>query len=594
MAEKFTELDFFAVKENLKEYLKNQENFKDYDFAGSNINVLLDVLAYNTMYNNIYTNMAFSEMFLDSAQLRDSAVSRSKELNYVPRSRTSSFAVVQVEVLNVIGTPAFITLPKYSKFQGKVGNITYTFTTNETYAIDASSGSYCSGDIPIYEGAIVTEAFEVKTADQRFVLSNPDIDTSSIFLTVRATTEQDSVKTEYSRRDNLFGVRVDDPVFYLNEADKGKYEISFGRNSFGVQPTVGNVIEVSYRVSSGDAPNGVKTFSLLHAVEGYATKVTTMSKSTGGAERESVESIKYFAPKSIQIQDRAVLGSDYMVLLKNRFPEITAIAVYGGEEVDPPQYGRTIISLAVNDMDGFSENVRQRCLEYLKDRCVLGIEPIIRAPEYLYVTVDTSVKYDLSKTSAGAGQVKELVNQAIKNFSKTNLNDFGKVLRASKLYATIDGAFDKIISNETNIRIMVSLTPALATANKYEILFGNELERGKIIKAGDNITTYTPCVTSTTFHIAGVVGYVMDDGNGVLNFVKNVNNTFTYVKRAIGTIDYTTGKLVLNKLNITEYSGSGIEFSVTPKYSDVTSPKSRIIKIRDVDIGITVSGVHGG
>ncbi|AGR47769.1 baseplate wedge [Sinorhizobium phage phiM12] len=594
MAEKFTELDFFAVKENLKEYLKNQENFKDYDFAGSNINVLLDVLSYNTVYNNIYTNMAFSEMFLDSAQLRDSAVSRSKELNYVPRSRTSSFAVVQVEVLNVIGTPAFITLPKYSKFQGKVGNITYTFTTNETYAIDASSGSYCSGDIPIYEGAIVTEAFEVKTADQRFVLSNPDIDTSSIFLTVRATTEQDSVKTEYSRRDNLFGVRVDDPVFYLNEADKGKYEISFGRNSFGVQPAIGNVIEVSYRVSSGDAPNGVKTFSLLHAVEGYATKVTTMSKSTGGAERESVESIKYFAPKSIQIQDRAVLGSDYMVLLKNRFPEITAIAVYGGEEVDPPQYGRTIISLAVNDMDGFSENVRQRCLEYLKDRCVLGIEPIIRAPEYLYVSVDTSVKYDLSKTSAGAGHVKELVNQAIKNFSKTNLNDFGKVLRASKLYATIDGAFDKIISNETNIRIMVSLTPALATANKYEILFGNELERGKIIKAGDNITTYTPCVTSTTFHIAGVVGYVMDDGNGVLNFVKNVNNTFTYVKRAIGTIDYTTGKLVLNKLNITEYSGSGIEFSVTPKYSDVTSPKSRIIKIRDVDIGITVSGVHGG
>lgn len=594
MAEKFSELDFFAIKENLKDYLKNQNRFRDYDFSGSNMNVFLDVLAYNTMYNNVYTNMAFSEMFLDSAQLRDSAVSRSKELNYVPRSRTSAFAVVQVEVLNVVGTPAFITLPKYSKFQGKVGNITYTFTTNETYAIDASSGSYCSGNIPIYEGLIVTEAFEVKEVGQRFILSNENIDTSSIFMTVRETVDMDSNLTEYSRRDNLFGVRLDDPVFYLNEADRGRYEVSFGQNVFGLQPIVGNVVEITYRVSSADGPNGIKSFSLLQAVEGYATKVTTMAKSVGGAERESVESIKYFAPKSIQIQDRAVLGSDYMILLKNRFPEITAIAVYGGEEVDPPQYGRTVISLAVNDMDGFSENVRQRCLDYLKDRCVLGIEPIIRQPEYLYVSVNTMVKYDLSKTGVGAGEVKEKVNQAIKTFSKNNLNDFGKVLRTSKLHATIDGAFDKIVSNETTVRAIVQINPTLETENKYEIPFGNELDRGKIIAAGDDITTYTPCVTSTTFNIGNDVGYCIDDGNGVLNFVRNVNSTFTYLKRAIGTIDYLTGKLVLNKLNITGYTGAGIEFSVTPKYSDVTSPKSRIIKIRDEDVEIVVAGVHGG
>lgn len=594
MAEKFSELDFFAIKENLKDYLKNQDRFRDYDFSGSNMNVFLDVLAYNTMYNNVYTNMAFSEMFLDSAQLRDSAVSRSKELNYVPRSRTSAFSVVQVEVLNVIGTPAFITLPKYSKFQGKVGNVTYTFTTNETYAIDASSGSYCSGNIPIYEGMVVTEAFEVKEANQRFILSNENIDTSSIFMTVRATVDMDSNLTEYARRDNLFGVRLDDPVFYLNEADRGRYEVSFGRNVFGLQPIVGNVVEVTYRVSNADGPNGIKSFSLLQAVEGYATKVTTMAKSVGGAERESVESIKYFAPKSIQIQDRAVLGSDYMILLKNRFPEITAIAVYGGEEVDPPQYGRTVISLAVNDMDGFSENVRQRCLDYLKDRCVLGIEPIIRQPEYLYVSVNTTVKYDLSKTGVGAGEVKEKVNGAIKAFSKTNLNDFGKVLRTSKLHATIDGAFDKIVSNETTVRAIVQINPTLETENKYEIPFGNELDRGKIIAAGDDITTYTPCVTSTTFNIGNDTGYCIDDGNGVLNFVRNVNSTFTYLKRAIGTIDYLTGKLVLNKLNITGYTGDGIEFSVTPKYSDVTSPKSRIIKIRDEDVEIVVAGVHGG
>lgn len=594
MAEKFTELDFFRIKDNLKEYLKNQEQFKDYDFDGSNISVLLDVLAYNTMYNNIYTNMAFSEMFLDSAQLRDSAVSRAKELNYVPRSTTSAFAVVQVEVLNVTGNPAFITLPKHAKFTGKGGNISYTFTTAQTYAIDAPNGSYCSGNIPIYEGVIATEAFEVKTADQRFILSNPGIDTTSISVAVRATVEPNATSVEYTLRDNLFGVLSDDEVFYLNEADKGRYEISFGKNIFGTQPGIGAVIEVSYRVSAGEVANGIKSFTLNNALEGFNTKVTTMSRSVGGASRETVESIKYFAPKSIQIQDRAVVANDFKILLKNKFPEITAISVYGGEEIDPPQFGRTIISLAVNDMDGFSENVRARCLAYLKDRCVLAIEPIIRTPEYMYISVETSVKYDQSKTGLGAGAVRSLVDNAIKEFNRTTLNDFGQSLRMSKLATCIDRSFDKIVSNETHVRAIIPLRPALDSQNKYEIYFQNELDPNKFVQAGDDIIDYVPCVKTSTFFIGNQSGYLMDDGRGVLNFIRNVNTTFTYIKKAVGSVDYKTGKITLNKADITAFNGEAIEFSVVPKYSDIVAPKSRIIKIRDTDIEIAVAGVHGG
>jgi len=594
MAQKYTDLDFFQIKDNLKDFLKDQEAFKDYDFDGSNISVMLDILAYNTMYNNVYTNMAFTEMFLDSAQLRDSVVSRAKELNYVPRSRTSSFAVVQVEILDVVGLPSFITIPKHTKFVGKAGNITYTFTNDRAYAVTATDGVYCSGNIPIYEGPIVTEAFEVKSADQRFILSNENIDATSISMTVRQTVEKDSLSTEYTLRDNLFGVSKDDEIYYLNEADKGRYEVTFGKNKFGLQPSIGNVIEVTYRVSSGDAANGIKSFSVLTNIEGYVARVTTMSRSTGGAERETVESIKYFAPKSIQIQDRAVTASDYKILLKNKFPEITAISVYGGEEIEPPQYGRTIVSMAVNDMDGFSENVRQRCLDYLMERSVLAVEPIILAPEYMYVNVNTKVKYDLSKTSLGEGAVTNMVDRAIRDFSKTRLNDFGQTMHLSKLSSAIDGSFDKIISNETNIRAIIPVVPSLDSQNKYEIYFMNELATNSYVVAGNSIDEYVPVVKSTVFYIDNKNGYIMDDGKGVIHFVRNVNNTFTYVKRAIGTVDYKTGKITINKVNITGFIGSGIEFSIAPKYSDIVSPKSRIIKIRDADIEIKVSGVHGG
>lgn len=593
MAENFMELDFFAVKQNLKEYLATQEQFKDYDFEGSNINVLLDLLAYNTVYNNTYSNMAFSEMFLDSAQIRDSVVSRAKELNYIPRSRTSSYAVVQVEILNVVGNPPFIILPKYTKFTGKAGNVSYTFTTNETYAIDASSGSYCSGNIPIYEGLIATEAFVV-TGDnqQKILLNNKDVDTTSISVTVRQNENPDSVTQEFIVKENLFGVLADDPVFYLQEGTKERYEISFGQNVFGKQPVAGNVILVSYRLSSGQSPNGIKSFTLNNMVEGYNTKVTTMSTSFGGSEREDVESIKYFAPRSIQVQDRAVITNDYKILLKNKFPEITAISVYGGEDATPPQYGRTIISVAINNMDSFSDAIRERITDYLKERTAVAIEPIVKPPEYMYVTIVSDVTYDTKKTTASSGNIKNIVKNAVTSFWAVNLNDFGKTLRTSKLIAAIDNSDKSISSNDTDIRIVIPVVPSLETQNKYELYFENQIDAGRPIDIGDSLSSYTTAIKSSIFTVGGETGYIIDDGKGILNLIKNVNDSFTYLKKAVGTVDYSTGKVVLNKMNITAFNGDGIEVSVRPKNTDIYTPKSRIISIRDSDILLNVNGEH--
>jgi hypothetical protein len=593
MAENFMELDFFEVKKNLKEYLSTQDRFKDYDFEGSNINVLLDVLAYNTVYNNIYSNMAFSEMFLDTAQVRDSVVSKAKELNYIPRSRTSSYAVVQVEVLNVVGLPPFIVLPKYTKFTGKVGNVSYSFTTNETYAIDAASGSYCSGNIPIYEGLVATEAFVVTdNPQQKIVLSNKDVDTTSISVTVRQNSDPQSNTEEFIAKENLFGILAEDPVFYLQEGAKEQYEITFGQNVFGKQPVPGNVILVSYRLSSGESPNGIKSFTMNNLVEGYNTKVTTMSTSFGGSEREDVDSIKYFAPRSIQVQDRAVITEDYKILLKNKFPEITAISVYGGEEASPPQYGRTIISVAINNMDSFSDAIRDRITDYLKERTTVAIEPVVKSPEYMYISVESTVVYDTKKTGASSGTIKNIVKKAITDYWSKNLNDFGKTLRTSRLMAVIDASDKSVSSNDTDVRIVIPVVPSLETQNKYEIYFENEIEAGRPISIGDSLSNYNTAVRSSIFTVDGQTGYIIDDGKGILNLIKNVNDSFTFIKKSIGTVDYITGKIVLNKMNITEFNGNGIEISVRPQNTDIRTPKSRIISIRDSDILLKVNGEH--
>ena len=595
-----TELDFFEAKEQLKTFMKGQSKFLDYDFEGSNINVMLDVLSKNTFQNNFYTNMAFSEMFLDSAQLRDSVVSHAKELNYLPRSIQSAKATILVDFVNVqevVGEgnllPSYIKVPKFTKFTGRKSGLAFTFMTIEDYTIFPDvSDKYCLTGIEIFEGKLVTEEFTVTSDEnQRFILSNTNVDTSTIRVSVRENSSTLSTSEEFIVKGGIFGVRASDKIFYLQPAQEEKYEIDFGKNVFGEQPKAGSVVELTYLTSNGQESNGIESFSASSISFGgntYDISVTTVSKAVGGSSEETIESIKKFAPKSIQIQDRAVTESDYEILLKNKFPTIQTVSVYGGEELDPPRFGRVIVSVDVNNAEGSSENDKIAFANYLKERSPLSIEPIVISPQFMHVDVDSTIYYNTGTTERSPNAVRSDIITSILNYSTNTLNQFAKTMRYSKLLSIIDSSDTNIISNDTKVRAVIELQPNTSPSN-YIINFKNELLRDTLTTL--NFIDYTPALYSSVFTHDNDLGFIQDDGNGILRIVKTGDDgSFITLHQNIGTIDYVTGKINIVNLAVPSFKGGALKLFANTKSSDIKSPKERIVSIRSSDVNIKVIG----
>ena len=586
-----TELDFFAAKDALKNYLKGQTQFRDYDFDGSNMNVLLDVMSYNTYMNNFYTNMAYSEMFLDTAQTRQSAISHAKELNYLPRSCISSAARVQIDI-SPNDAPSFIIIPKGTKFTGRTGNTPYTFSTDRSYTVTQVDGLYCVSNISIYEGKLVTEYYTATSGTtQRFILNNTDVDTSSISVAVRASAAAGAVSTEFTRKDSIFGVTATDPVFYIQPTDSDSYEITFGKDVFGKQPVVNNVIEVSYRISSKTAPNGIRTFTSEN-IAGYPVTITTIAKSDGGTDRESIESIRFFAPKSIQIQDRAVTESDYEIILKNQFPEIQAISVYGGEELTPPRYGRVVVAVDVQNAEGVSENSKNAYYTYLKERCPIGIEPIVISPEFMFLNVDAKVYYNTKTTTASESDIRVAAKAAIVAYSTNNLSDFRKTFRFSKLGYDIDKSNANILSNDTEVLAIIPINPVLNTATSYTLNFKNILITDHLLTDNESIADHKPAIKSSQFTYNGKTAFIQDNGAGVLQILRTTSTGFVYLNRNIGSVNYVTGQIIITNLSVSAFIGAEIKIYGRTASKDIAAPKDRIITIREQDINITVYGVR--
>jgi len=586
-----TELDFNDIKTSLKNYLKNQNRFLDYDFEGSNINILLDILAYNTYQNNFYTNMAMSEMFLDSAQLRDSVISHAKELNYTPRSKTSARAKVNLALTVAAPYPATVTIPAKTKFIARCGNRTFAFYNETAEIITPTNNRFEFFGLDIYEGRYITEAFQVTGNDgQRYILSNADVDTDSIKVTVKQTST-DTTSVEYIYKQNIFGVTDTDPVFYIQPAADDKYEITFGLNRFGLAPSTGNVIIVEYRITAGTEANGVTSFAAESPISGYATAVTLNAKSSGASDAEDIESIRYFAPKSIQVQDRAVTESDYEILLKNRFPEIQAVSVYGGEEATPPQYGRVIIAVDVQNASGVSENDKTKYYNYLKDRTPIGIEPIIVSPEFMYLDVNTQVNYNISITDQSPPQIRTKVLNSIVNYSNQNLSDFKKTFRGSKFAYAIDNSDPSIVSNETEILAIIPLNPILNVNNSYDFSFRNKLIIDHKLTDDELISSHKSAIKSSTFTYNGSNAFIIDNGLGVLQIIRTTSSGFVYLNRNIGSVNYDTGRVIITNLNLSAYGGSELKIYARTDIQDITAPKTRIITIREEDIRLNVVGV---
>jgi len=575
-----TNLDFNETKEALKTFLKNQDRFKDFDYEGSNTNVLLDVLSYNTFYNNYYYNMMISEMFLDSASQRNSVLSHAKELNYMPTSRRSSSAKATINVTIPNLDSNYFVIPANTKFIGRCGNKTYNLLTDKAYnAVRSTSNSslYTVGNVDLFEGRMIQETLIIDNT----VLSNESIDTRSLTVTVNTDT--------YTYRSDIFGVSSTDKVFYLQPENDGKYSIQFGQNKFGVQPTATDIIKAKYRVSSGPSANGINSLTIGNFGGATSITITVTSATSGGTLAEDIESIRTFAPKAFQVQERAVTKRDYETLLRARFPNIQAISVYGGDEVSPPQFGKVIISVDVTGGEGAADYEIANFKNYLKDKTPLTIEPVFVVAKFLFVNASINIVYDPNTTTKSASQIQSEVNSGIIAYQNSNLNDFNKTLRQSRLAAFIDTIDGSIVSTDIVAKPIIEYVPTLNIATSPSFSFESELVKPYPFDAVEGFSIFKPAVSSSKFTIEGSLVSAKDDGKGNIMLVTGDTSVESVFKSSVGTIDYTTGAIKLSNLSISSFQNKAIKFTANTVNKDIRPPKDRIIVIRGEDVLVTVS-----
>jgi hypothetical protein len=587
----FTSLDFEQAKEDLKTYLKNQDRFKDYDFEGSNMNVLLDVLAYNTFKQGVYNNMAFSEMFLDSVQLRENAVSHAKELNYLPGSNHSPNSIldVTVNVPNPESASSILSIPKGTKFNAQCGSKSYTFITDRNRSVRRVNNSYRITDLQVYEGRQLREFYTVNNSDPvPYVINNENVDTRSVRVFVRENSNINSERVEYIAKNDIFGVTDTDKVFYIEPHFDNLYKVSFGRDRFGAEPPNASVVEIEYRVTKGDEANGARDFTPLGTISGYNATVNAATTAKNGTKRESLEDIKFFAPKSIQIQERAVTVSDYEILLKQRFPNIQTLSVYGGDLATPPQFGKVIISVDVLGSEGAGTSEIQEYKAYLQDKTPLTIEPVFVPAEFLYVNLDISCYYDPRLTTKSSENLEQDIASAITTYSDTYLNKFNATLRQSRLANVIDTTDVSILSTDITSKPIIEYEPTLGATENPIFDFGAQMVKPYAFNGTTGFSSYKPAIESSRFTVEGTLVSLQDDGLGNISAITASSSDRRIFKRNIGTVDYSTGVVRLINFKVDRFEGNAIRIIANTTNKDVNSNKNKILALREQDININM------
>ena len=603
----FSNLDFDQIKTTLKDYLQTNANFTDYDFEGSNLSTVIDLLAYNTYITSYNANMVSNEVFIDSASLRENIVSLAKNIGYLPRSRKSARSSISffINTTEIIPQPSIITLKKgtVATTAGSFGNQSYVFSILEDVSVPVYNNIATFTDIPIYEGTLLNTNFtySTKNPNQKFILPNVGIDTDLISVNVK-TNEQATAKTKYSAQNSIFDIDGGSRVYYLSEIEDERYQIFFGDGIFGASLEEGNFVDVDYVVSSGDTGNGVAqmTFAgnlsyerngLSYQVTSGISLVTTNSFSTGGENIESVESIRKFAPRIYASQNRAVSAQDYESLIPAKiYPETESISVFGGEELVPPQYGKVFISIKPRTGDFLPNLIKENIRLKLKKYAVAGIVPEILDLKYLYLEADSKIYYNTNLAANGASVSAVVENNANKYAESTELNRYGARFKYSKFLSIIDQSHDAITSNITTISMRRDLRLVLDKISEYSIGFGNQFHIRSM--SGYNIK-------STGFRIDGIEQpvYISDipnrtrvTGSLFLFTVPNPNSyTPTIVRRNVGIVNYQSGIITLNPIVIrsgkVKDGQSIIELSVCPKSNDVIGLQDLYLQL---DIGSSI------
>lgn len=591
-----TNLDFDTLKNTFKSYLKSQDKFKDYDFDGSNMSVLLDLLSYNTYMNSFYLNMIGNEMFLDTAQLRDSIVSHAKELNYTPRSFTSARALVDIEfiVQGVTTARRSVTIPKGTPFSTRIGNRTFTFVTDrytvtDTITVRDGTTVFTAHNVELYEGDYFVDSFVVNSQDPtKYILSNPTIDTTS--LSVIVLEDVGATPLPYSKASSLLGLNSDSQVYFLQGVSGERYEIQFGDGVIGRKPKHNSTITCEYRACSGELPNGAFDFRSVSTIDGVSNvRVITRERAAEGTVSESLDEIRFNAPRHFNTQERAITTEDYESLLKVNFPEINTATAYGGEEVDPPQYGKVIVSVDLKDLDGLPEVKKREYYNFLKSRAPVSIDPVFVNPDYMYINVDVIVKYNINTSGLSPDDIRTLVLSSIIRYANDNLNNFNRTLRYSKLVQSIDSSHSSIVSNETDIKAVKYLTPLTGRTISIDIDYAVPLSI-TIPDMSTHSRSDVHTVASTRFTYNGLPVYFEDDGAGNIRLINTQGGRHTTIKN-IGTVDYERGLVQITGLNIERYE-KNIKVTAQVRSKDIATRKNTILNISEEDVNIVVQQVR--
>ena len=587
----FTNLDFDQIKTTLKDYLRANSNFTDYDFEGSNLSSIIDVLAYNTYITSYNANMVANEVFIDSATLRENVVALARNIGYVPRSRKAATATISffVDLTQITPAPSTLTLKKgvVCSSQSSFGSESFVFSIVEDITVPVVNNTASFNEITVYEGNLVESnfTFSSQNPNQKFILDNSGIDTETIRVSVK-NNQSATASVKYSYQDNILDITDTSNVFYLQEIEDERYEMFFGDGVFGRKLEESNYVTAAYITSNGDSANGLGQFAysgileytrngITYSVANGISLVTTESPSAGGEEIESVDSIRKFAPKIYASQNRALTSNDYETLIPSKiYPETESISVFGGEELIPPQYGKVFISIKPRFGDFLPNLIKENIKLKLKKYAVAGIVPEILDLKYLYVEVDSNVYYN-TNLAPNADYVSSLVQtNATKYAESTELNKYGARFKYSKFLKTIDDSDASVTSNITTIQIRRDLRVVLDSIAEYQIGFGNEFyiknQNGYNIKS----TAFRVSDIGSEVYLSDVPNSNREKGSLFLFTVPNVNSpTPTVVKRNVGTIDYKKGIITLNPINI--ISGklkdgqTIIEISACPKSNDV-------------------------
>ena len=613
----FTNLDFDQIKVQIREYLRGNSNFTDFDFEGSNFSVLIDTLAYNTYINAFNANLVVNESFLDSATVRENVVSLARNIGYIPRSRTAARAQIKFEVPTDTSSST-LTLEPGLVCVGAADNTSYRFSVPERITARVKNKVAVFGDdtnpITVFQGSYLTRQFSVDTSiDQRYILDNPNIDTSTVRVYVSGANDT-GLGREFRHIDNILNIDKYSEIFLMQEVQENRYEIMFGDGYFGKELETGNIITVRYIVTDGAAGNGPAIFDFqgnfsddknIRVIPTASVSVNTVQKASNGGSVEDVKSIKYFAPRLYSAQYRAVTSRDYEAIIQSIYPSTESVAVVGGEELSPPRFGTVQISIKPKNGTYVSDFDKQQILNKLKSYSIAGIKQSIIDLKVLYVELDSNIYYNLSQT-ASVDNLKSNVTSALTNYSKdVDMNRFGGRFKYSKVLQLIDRVDNSITSNITKVRIRRDMKVLKNQFAQYELCFGNKFH---VDPGGFNIK-------STGFRIAGEseIVYLTDvpetprpvAKTGVISVVKpGQNNTKTIVVKDAGTVDYETGEIILNTINIisTVQPNDIVEVQAFPESNDVVGLKdlyltldisnSQINMVKDVIAsGEDISGV---